>query len=328
MIIEPEFTFIKTNGITLRAVVQGEGPLVVLVHGFPESWHAWRHQIPALAALGFKVCAIDLRGYGGSDKPHPVEAYDLESMTGDLAGVIESLGSGEKSILIGHDWGAALVWNTALLRPDVVGAVAALSVPFLGIGDVAFIDMVKVLFTDKNRFFYQAYFQPEGVAEADLEADLDGFIRKFYFWISGKAAGMRLGLGKPADAKLTDGLIAPKPFPAWMSEDDIAYLVSEFEKSGLRGPINRYRNQHRDVAYMLPHKGQSIHQPALFIGGTEDLVLKFTPGIDPIEVMKAVVPNLSKAVLLEGCGHWTQQERPEAVTHHLGEWLTSLPSPL
>jgi pimeloyl-ACP methyl ester carboxylesterase len=322
----PEFEFVhlRTNGITLRAVVQGEGPLVVLVHGFPESWHAWRHQIPALAGLGFRVCAIDLRGYGGSDKPYPVEAYDLQTMIADIVGVVQNLGGGEPGVLIGHDWGAYLVWHTALVRPDVIHAVAGLSVPFVGVGERPLIDLAKLIYTDNGKFFYQVYFQPVGVAEAAFEADVQGFVRRFYYWLSGEAAGLGIGEHKPAGATMLDGLPDPDPFPSWMSAADIDYLVGEFQAGGLRGPLNRYRNQHRDHAFLQGFKGEPIKQPSLYIGGTNDIVLSMIPGFDLLAAMKSLTPGLKASVLLDGCGHWTQQERPEEVTRLLGDWLLGL----
>ena len=318
-----DFRMIGTNGIQLRAAVAGDGPLVVLVHGFPESWAAWRHQIGPIAAAGFKVVAIDCRGYGGSDKPPTVEDYDLEQMTADIAGVIDAENDGTPGVIVGHDWGAHLVWHTALCHPAKVRAVAALSVPFTGVAETALIDAVKPVYADRNKFFYQDYFQTPGVAEAEAEADLTGFIRKFYYWLSGEAPD-KLGEGRSASAALLDGLPDPQPFPAWISDANIAYLVGEFRRSGLRGPINRYRNQHRDVAFLTPWRGQTIRQPALFIGGKRDLVLSMRPGFDMVAAMRAVVPNLGEAVLLDGCGHWTQQERPAAVTAHLLGWLRGL----
>lgn len=315
-----EFRMIAANGIHIRAMVAGEGPLVVLVHGFPESWAAWRHQIGPIAAAGYKVCAIDCRGYGGSDKPDAIEAYDLESMTGDIAGVISAIGDGKPAILIGHDWGAFLVWHTALLHPDKVRAVAALSVPFIGVAEIALIDALKPVFADRGLFFYQDYFQEPGVAEAEAEADLTAFVRRFYYWLAGEAPD-GLGNARPANARLLDGLPDPDPFPAWMNDADIAYLADEFAAGGLRGPLNRYRNQQRDVDFLRPWRGKAIEQPALYIGGSRDLVLSMLPGIDMVAMMRSHVPNLSDAIILEGCGHWTQQERPEPVTSALLQWL-------
>jgi pimeloyl-ACP methyl ester carboxylesterase len=165
---EPEFAVVKTNGIALRVALAGKGPLVVLVHGWPESWYSWRHQIPALAQAGFRVAAPDVRGYGGSDKPLPIEAYSIKEMCADIAGLIEGLGE-RQAILIGHDWGAPIVWNTSLFFPEKVRAVAGLSVPFTGRGPVPRIQLFRTIY--KDRFFYQIYFQEPGAAEAELEAE-------------------------------------------------------------------------------------------------------------------------------------------------------------
>jgi pimeloyl-ACP methyl ester carboxylesterase len=319
-----DFKLIETNGIKLRAVVKGEGPLVILVHGFPESWYSWRHQIDPIAKAGFKVCAIDVRGYGGSDKPPLVEDYSMEKMVGDVAGLVDALGGGGKAIVIGHDWGAPIVWNTALIRPDKIRAVGALSVPYLGLGPVPLIDVFNEVFTKNGIFFYQVYFQKEGVAEAELEADVRSFVRRSLYGISGDAPQDAEVVVKPLDAKLLDGTIDPEVFPAWMTPEDIDYFVSELEHSGLRGPINRYRNFERDFVYLSPFKDLKIEQPAFFIAGSRDIVLTMIPGFDPVAQMREYVPNLYDSIILEGCGHWTQQERPEDVTRHLLGWLKTL----
>lgn len=319
----PQFRTVPTNGINLRAAVAGDGPLVVLVHGFPESWAAWRHQIGPLADAGYKVCAVDLRGYGGSDKPHPVEAYDLESMSADLAGVIDAEGGGEPGVLIGHDWGSYLVWHTALLHEDKVRAVAGLSVPFTGVAEVTTLDAMKPYLADRGYFFYQDYFQQVGIAEAEGEGDLNAFVRKFYYWISGEAPD-GTGDRRPASSRLLEGLPDPDPFPGWLTDADIAYLVGEFQRSGLRGPINRYRNQSRDLEHLRPWRGRRIQQPALYIGGTRDPVLRMQPRGDLTAALRNAVPNLADAVLLERCGHWTQQERPREVTDALLGWLAGV----
>ncbi len=320
---EAEFVLIRTNGIHLRAALLGHGPLVVMVHGFPESWYSWRHQMGPIAEAGYQVCAIDVRGYGGSDKPFEIEAYDMAQMTADVAGIADAMGGG-RAILVGHDWGAPIVWNTALLYPDKVAAVAALSVPYTGVPPRPFIDLVDDAFTKKGLFFYQVYFQDEGVAEADLEADIPAFLRKFYYAISGDAPKGTWPADKPHGARLLDRLPDPDPFPAWLTPDDLDYYVAEFSRSGLRGPLNRYRNHRRDFAFLDPHRNRTIDQPALFIGGTKDLAFRMVPGSDPIKVMKRHVTDLRDAVLLDGCGHWTQQERPDAVTVRLLAWLADL----
>lgn len=322
--MSPTFRQIETNGITLRVAIAGEGPLVLFVHGFPESWYSWRHQIAALSQAGYTAAAIDVRGYGGSDTPHPVEAYDMESLTSDIAGVARVLSPTEKSIVVGHDWGAPLAWNSARLHTEVFRAVAGLSVPYVVPGEVIFIDAVRMLFTERGKFFYQVYFQDEGPPEAELERNPAETIRKFYYAISGDAPEGTWPTDKPHGVGLLDGLVEPSmPLP-WLNEQDVAYYASQFKQSGFRGPLNRYRNWHRDHEYLTAHASNPIiQQPSLYIGGTKDLVLKMTPG-DMIAAMEASLGNLQGAHLLGGCGHWTQQERPEEVNALLLDWLKEL----
>jgi pimeloyl-ACP methyl ester carboxylesterase len=315
---------VPTGELTLRCAIQGEGPLVLMVHGFPESWYSWRHQMGAVAEAGFTACAIDVRGYGGSDKPEPVEAYAMSHMVSDLVGVADALQPGAPAILLGHDWGAPIVWNSALTRPDRFSAVGALSVPYLGVPTRPFTDIFNEIFTAKNRFFYQAYFQKVGPPEAEAEADVRGFLRRFYYAISGAAPVGSWPNNKTADAPLLEGLADPDPFPAWLTPSDLDYYVGEFERSGLRGPINRYRNHERDFEWLQGFKDRKIEQPAFFVSGTRDLAFNMLGGSDPIVAMRRQVTNLQVADVLEGCGHWTQQERPAEVTERLIPWLTSL----
>jgi pimeloyl-ACP methyl ester carboxylesterase len=320
----PTFRIIESNGIRLRAAIEGQGPLVLFVHGFPESWYSWRHQLSPVAAAGFTACAIDVRGYGGSDKPHAVVAYDMETMVADVAGVIEALSPDRKAILVGHDWGAPIVWSTALIRPDRVRAVAGLSVPHTGVPAAPFIDLVTEVFTKKGRFFYQVWFQDEGAAEAELEADVRASLRKFYYAISGDAPDGTWPPDKVHGDTLLHRLPDPQPFPAWLSKADEDYYVGEFERSGFRGPLNRYRNHRRDFAYLTQFRDRKIAQPSLFIGGTRDLVLKMIPGVDVVSLMAPHMGDLRGAHLIEGCGHWTQQERPAEVNALLLPWLKGL----
>ena len=260
----PEFQFVETNGVKIRVAVAGDGPLVVLVHGFPESWYSWRHQIKALSEAGYRVAALDVRGYGGSDRPQPVEAYDMESLTGDAAGVAKALSPGEKAVVVGHDWGAPIAWNTARLHADTFRAVAGLSVPYIPPGEIVFIDAVRAFFTARGLFFYQVYFQDQGPPEAELENDPAETIRKFYYAISGDAPEGTW----PTDKKHGDTLLhrlpePPMPLP-WLSEEDVAYYDSQFRQSGFRGPLNRYRNWHRDHAFLTGHSAlRTIAQPSL-----------------------------------------------------------------
>jgi len=319
-----EFRTIDLKDVSLRAAVEGSGPLVVLVHGFPESWHSWRHQIGPIVQAGFTACAIDVRGYGGSSRPHPIEAYDMEHMIADVAGVVEALSSEAPAVLVGHDWGAPIVWNTALVRPDRVRAVAGLAVPYTGVPKRPFSDMIEEVFTSRGKFFYQAWFQNVGAAEAELEADVRDALRKFYYAISGDAPDGTWPRDKVHGQSLLEGLVDPDPFPAWLSPEDLDYYVGEFERSGFRGPLNRYRNHVRDFEYLSQFQGRKIEQPSLFIGGERDLVLSMLGRGDLRAMMQAEMPNLRGADILPGCGHWTQQERPEEVNARLVPWLKGL----
>jgi pimeloyl-ACP methyl ester carboxylesterase len=313
-----DFAVVDTNGIRLRVAQAGQGPLIVLVHGWPESWYSWRHQIPALAAAGYRVAAIDVRGYGGSDRPHAIEAYAIREMCADVAGVVESLGE-KQAILIGHDWGAPIVWNTAQFFPDRVRAVAGLSVPHAGRGPVPRIELFKNIY--KDRFFYQLYFQEPGIAEAEFEADLRTALRKTYYQSSGDCRKLGPLPPKPADARYLDGLPDPDPFPAWLTEADLDYYVSQFKQSGMRGPFNRYRTADLDFSQQAEIVDRRVEQPAAFIAGSLDPVLAFVPGVDLVEIMRKYVADLRLVRIIDGAGHWIQQERPAEVNAALLEWL-------
>jgi pimeloyl-ACP methyl ester carboxylesterase len=322
----PNFRMLDANGIKIRAAVEGEGPLVVMVHGFPESWYSWRHQMAPLAAAGFTACAIDVRGYGGSDKPHAVDAYSMQTIAADVAGVIDALSPGEPAVIIGHEWGAPIVWHTAVFHPDKVRAVAGLSVPYFGQPPAPVTQIIKAMYTDQGKFFYQAYFQDEGVAEAAFEADVRGGLRKLYYAGSGDSNAYWGGIDKKHGDALLDGLPDPDPFPAFLSAADIDYFVQEFEGSGFRGPLNRYRNFERDWAYMSTIEDKIIHQPSLFIVGERDLVLRMFGGdaTAAVERIKANTTDFRGAHVIPRIGHWTQQEAPDETTGLLIDWLATL----
>jgi pimeloyl-ACP methyl ester carboxylesterase len=314
----PEFVMVPGE-VPIRAAVEGTGPLVLLVHGFPESWYSWRHQLGPIAEAGFTAAAIDVRGYGGSGKPQAVDAYAMEEIVADLVRVADRLGGGE-AILVGHDWGAPIVWNSALARPDAFRAVAGLSVPFTGVPAKPFTEVFKRAFTDNGRFFYQAWFQQVGPPEAEIEADVRRFLRMFLYAISGDAPAGTWP-DKPAGATLLDGMVDPGTMPAWLSEVDLDVYTAEFAASGLRGPLNRYRNHERDFAWVQQFADRRIEQPALFIGGTKDPATTLFGALpDPVAAMRPHVPRVG-GHLLDGCGHWTQQERPGEVTRLLIPWL-------
>jgi len=312
---------VESNGVTLRVAVAGDGPLVVLVHGWPELWYSWRHQIEPLAAAGFRVVAPDVRGYGGSDKPHEVEAYDMRTLTADIAGLIEAFGA-DQAVLVGHDWGAPICWNTAVLHSSRVRAVAGLSVPFRPRGPMSAIELYRKVYA--GRFFYQVYFQEEGVAEAELEADVRTALRKIFYAVSGDAERPTRALGRPEGGGFLSGMVDPQPLPAWMSEEEIDYFAEAFEKGGFRGPLNRYRCLQRDWEDLTELEGARIRQPSLFVAGSKDPVRHFVPGMDLYEDPGAFCDDLRGRVIVEGKGHWIQQEAPGEVTQQLLGFLQGL----
>src|SRR5262245_43907639 len=229
--MRPELQMIDAGAVRLRVAVQGKGPLIVLIHGFPESWYSWRHQIAALADAGYRVAAPDVRGYGGSDKPHAVEAYSIKDVCADIDGLITALGE-DQAVVIGHDWGAAIAWGTAQFHRERVAAVAGLSVPHLGRGPMPSIKLFQQVY--KDRFFYQLYFQDVGVAEAELEANIRTAFRKIYYTSSGDGHRANARIENPVGPGWLDRMTDPKELPAWLTEADLDYYVSQFRESGFR----------------------------------------------------------------------------------------------
>ena len=320
----PEMRRIDVGDISLRVAVQGAGPLVIMVHGFPESWYSWRHQIGPVAAAGYRIAAIDVRGYGGSDKPLDVGAYAMERIVADLVGLKTVLSPDAPAILVGHDWGAPIVWNSAFVHPEHFRGVAGLSVPFAGAPSRPFTEVFREKFTAKGQFFYQEYFQQPGRAEAELEPDLRRFLTLFLTSIGGEAPADAWPV-KPVGAQLLDGLQAPAQLPGWLTEADLDFYTAEFAGSGLRGPLNRYRNHEADFAWLSPYAGRTLDGPVLYIGGTRDPASTlFGQVADPVKMMRRFAPAV-EGHMLEGCGHWTQQERPAEVNRLLLDWLSRLP---
>ena len=318
----PEFRVIDTGEVSLRCAIEGSGPLVIMVHGFPESWYSWRHQLGTIAAAGFTACAIDVRGYGGSDKPEPVSAYTLKAIAGDLIGLADSLSPDASVVLMGHDWGAPIVWNTAFTNPDRIRAVAGLSVPFAGAPLRPFTEIFREHFTSQGRFFYQEFFQEPGVAEAEAEADPRDFVARMMYSISGDVAPGDYW-SKPLGATFLEGLPDPQPVP-WLTSADLDYYEAEFKASGFRGPLNRYRNHELDYEWLKAWQGKQLEQPCLFIGGTRDpATTLFGAVADPVAMMRMFAPRVEGHVL-DGVGHWTQQERPAQVNALLVDWLRRL----
>jgi pimeloyl-ACP methyl ester carboxylesterase len=262
-----------------------------------------------------------VRGYGQSSKPQEIAAYTIRNLASDVAAAIDQLGD-SRAILFGHDWGAPIVWNTALLYPNKVTAVAGLSVPYIPRGPLAFIDVAKAAY--KDRFFYQLYFQEQGVAEEELEADIPVALRKVYFAISGAAPLNKWLEHKPSDAKLLDGMTDPQPFPEWMSEKDLQVYVEAFQAGGFVGPLNRYRVQKIDFQEMADLAGKPVTQPSYFVAGERDAVRAFVPGMDLYANPAIGCTDFRGSVILPGIGHWVQQEAPPETNAALMRFLEGL----
>src|SRR5262245_44687207 len=308
---------VDANGIRMHLAEAGSGPLVLLCHGFPESWYSWRHQLPALAAAGYHAVAPDMRGYGRTDRPDAIDQYTQLHHVGDMAGVLDALGA-ETAVIVGHDWGAPVAWNAALLRPDRFVAVAALSVPYTPRGSTRPTELLSRAYGD--RFMYMLYFQTPGVAEAELERDVKSTMRRVLHGLSGEGAGMPSDL--PDRSGFLDVMPEPERLPAWLSEADVAFYAGEFERTGFRGGLNWYRNLDRTWELMAAWRGAPVTVPALFVAGDRDPVIARTRAA--MDAMGTTVPKLRRSMLLPGCGHWTQQERPDEVNAALLDFLRGL----
>ncbi|MEX2158692.1 MAG: alpha/beta hydrolase [Dehalococcoidia bacterium] len=307
---------VQTNGINMHIAEAGEGPLVLMLHGFPELWYSYRHQLPALADAGYHAVAPDIRGYGQSDAPQPIEAYAMKQHLADALGLLDVLGA-ETAVVVGHDWGAPMAWNSAALYPERYRAVVGMSVPFLQRSPAPPTQLFKQVFQDN--FFYMLYFQEPGVAEKELEADPRKTLRTFLCAASGDAVPAGF-LGKKKGDLFLTGMANPETLPAWLTEADVDVFAEEFTRTGFRGGLNRYRNMDRDWEELPELADAKIAQPALFIGGDKDGVIAFTS----MDAMKANCTDLRDIAMLPGAGHWTQQERPAEVNKALIEFLKSL----
>ena len=318
---------VETNGIRMHVAEQGDGPLVLLCHGFPESWYSWRHQLAALAAAGFHAVAPDMRGYGQTDQPGEIDQYTLLHLVGDMVGLVDALGGGP-AVIAGHDWGAPVAWHAALLRPDRFRAVIGLSVPYRPRGSVR---PTPAMPQTDDAIFYQLYFQAPGVAEAELSRDVRSSIRRILFSGSGEGRRAHAGLGNPAAVGMVPrggGFLrhtaeAATP-PSWLTEADVDFYAGEFTRAGFRGGLNWYRNIDRNWELMAPYAGARVTVPALYVAGDQDLVVHFRGMDQLLPNLKKFVPELRQTIMLPGCGHWTQQERPKEVNDAILAFLTTL----
>ncbi|MFD3455042.1 alpha/beta fold hydrolase [Streptomyces sp. NPDC058691] len=307
----------------IHVVEQGEGPLVLLVHGFPEGWYSWRHQLPALAAAGYRAVAVDVRGYGRSSRPDAVEAYRMLDLVADNVAVVRASGE-ETAVVVGHDWGSAIAANSALTEPDVFRAVGMLGVPYAPRGGPRPGEVFARMGGEEE--FYVSYFQRADRAEAEIEPDVRGWLAGFYAALSagnmpppGAASPYFVGKG----GTLRDRFPAGPP-PAWLGEDGLDVCAGEFERTGMTGALNRYRNMDRDWADLAPYDGAPLVQPSLFVAGALDASVAWMA--DAIDAFPGTLPGLVASRFLDDCGHWVQQERPDEVNRILTDWLAGLPA--
>ncbi|KAI9024624.1 epoxide hydrolase [Hyaloraphidium curvatum] len=324
---------ITINGREFGVAEAGpEGKLVLLVHGFPESWYSWRHTIPALADAGYHAVALHMRGYGDSYKPADLDKYLITELAGDCVGAVAALGY-KTATIVGHDWGSGVAAQAAIMRDDVFTSMCLMSVPFLPpsffgpIPDGVTIDDVwKAAAAGRN--YYRLYFQSPEV-EKEIEADMRTFVLGFMYLISGEA--VRDGVLKepcdghwPGDKSLMEYLksIVPAKLPAWLTEEDLEVYVNELKKSGIRGGLNYYRNMGRAFNCLAPFVGKVYDRPFCYIGSWGDTIAHNTP--DYIDTMKKALPQIKALEMIDDCGHWIQQEKAKEVNEILIKFLNSL----
>jgi pimeloyl-ACP methyl ester carboxylesterase len=317
---------VEANGLRIHCVEAGAGPLVVLCHGFPESWYSWRHQLQALAEAGYRAVAPDMRGYGQTDRPEEIEKYTLLHLVGDMVGLLDALGANQ-AVIVGHDWGAPVAWHAALLRPDRFRGVVGLSVPFRPRGAVR--PTTAMPQTD-DALFYQLYFQAPGVAEAELERDPRVSIGSILYSASGDAPHREGGATErsitmiPRKGGFLTRMDSPSSLSPWLTDADIDFYAREFARTGFRGGLNWYRNIDRNWELLAPFSGEKVAVPALYMAGDRDVVVGFR-GMDwLIPNLSKFVPKLRPTIMLPGCGHSTQQERAPEVNAAIVDFLRHL----
>jgi pimeloyl-ACP methyl ester carboxylesterase len=311
---------VSTNGISMNYLEAGEGPLVLLLHGFPELSFSWRHQFSALADAGYRVVAPDQRGYGYTDRPKDPKEYTLCHLVGDIVGLVNALGESQAAV-IGHDWGAAVAWTSALLRPDIFGALGLLSVPYLAefwSGPPPTTAMKALLAS--GQMFYQLYFQEPGKADEEFAQNPRQTLLRMF---AGAAGGVREKwrfLFLP-DEGFLDTLPKPNGLPNWLSENELAFFAESFERTGFTGGLNWYRNLDRDRELLGFLAGAKIGQPSMFVAGAEDQVVEMYRR--DFDLLEKTLPGLTAKTLIAGAGHWVQQEKSEEVTRHLLQFLSA-----
>ena len=316
--------FVENGDVTLRVELSGDGPVILCVHGWPELASSWHHQVAHLAARGWKVAAMDVRGYGGSSAPPEIERYRLKELAGDVAAVAAAVDD-HPVVLLGHDWGAPIASNTALRHADRVRGIGLLSVPYNAPLPLSLLDLFDQLYAD--RFFYQLYFAEPGRAEADFAVDLRDALKRSFYALSGDAPADAFIPDGPRDADFLPLLPAPPDGPlTFLSDEQLDAYVATFERTGMTGAFNRYRAAPFDAADVTDLPGTTIDQPSCFIGGSLDPVRRMIPGGDMYADPGGACTDFRGATIIEGAGHWVHQEAPEATNAALDAFLDSLSS--
>jgi pimeloyl-ACP methyl ester carboxylesterase len=310
---------VETNGVRLRIVEAGDrgAPVVVLAHGFPELAYSWRHQIPALADAGYHLLVPDQRGYGGSSKPEAIEAYDIVALSADLVGLLDDIGA-QRAVLIGHDFGGVVAWNAPLLHPDRFAAIAGLSVPPVPRSQVPTTQAFRKIFGDN--FFYILYFQEPGPADAELNRDPATTMRRLMGSLTTTDESAARRMLQPGAEGFIDRIPEPGGLPDWISQEEFDRYVDEFTRNGFTAPLNWYRCFDRNWELTATTPASTIAVPSLFIGGTADPTLAYTPR----HRVREVVSGDYREVMIDGAGHWIQQERPGEVNEVLINFLSRL----
>jgi pimeloyl-ACP methyl ester carboxylesterase len=300
--------FVETDGCRIHVVEAGEGPAVILCHGFPELWLSWRHQLPALVEAGYRVVALDMRGHGLSSVPEDMEAYSVLHTVSDVIAVMDAMGLAQ-AVLVGHDAGTTTVYHTALMRPDRVAGVVGLSVPYIPRGPTNFIAMMRAALPPE---FYMLYFQQRGIAERDLERAPGETLRRLFFANSGEYAGAPITM-MTRDGSLVANLPAPEGPMGFISEGDLEFYAQSYTESGFSGGLNGYRVFDLNWRLTGAWTGMALPVPSIYIGGNEDTVLQF-PGF------RAAAEKMS-GIFLDEAGHWVHAERPNEVNQALLSFL-------
>src|SRR6478609_210629 len=311
--------FAEVNGIRMHYIDEGQGPLVILLHGFPYLWYMWRRQIGALTEAGFRVVVPDLRGFGQTDRPDSIEAYDMSQSVGDMVGLMAALGE-TSAVIIGHDLGAWVAQAAAMLRPDLFRGLAMLNTPVPPRGKVK--PTVGLQAMAKGRVYHHLYFQQLDKPDRELARDPRKTLRSIFYSVSGSAVGAeRWRLFVEPGEPILNAFTEPKEFPSWLSAPAIDYYVNEYTRTGFTGALNYYRCRDRNWEITAFLDGAVVHQPSLFIGGAAD------PALEQIEIrgiydrLDAYLSGLQKKVLLPGVGHAAAEESVDQVNTLLLEFL-------